>query len=746
MDTNGTFYFLDANHSRKSESMVVAFKLLSNEKFTVSWKNKKEIAQLLDCSSNEIFVLDSFDEQTLQLFDAKKVYIIGPNCILSCFTFREIIPRYDYPIQSICMRNLRITISRMDSRLRQLLEKKVKLMGGTCSEKLSHKTTHIISDNVMSAKCVSARNIDAQIMTADWINDCYEKCQTTIFKATSPKIVEKFKLPIFQGTDVCVSQLENEQRAEVKKHVQQNGGVYNPTLSTSKTTHLIIQRPTGDKYRAAKNCGSIHIVSINWLQDSVSAGKILSEETYSFENQNNGSSENIVDERPNECDQKSDDKENIAQNESMCIVKSPLGKTTEIVLANVHELSQLVSGTTDGIFDGYDMLFICCDKNLKRTLTKLVSNCHGFVSNGPKQSVTHVIIGPSVNKTEIDECLAKIPDKRNRFLEFKWVVDCVQKNKIFDTSEYIYEIVEEVNKQATTTNATSDKREESVVGNKKRILSVGDESRSQLISEYDSRSPLVHITAEKQKPGKPDFVEPTEPSTTVAPTAPLVSTEPTTQSTIGDETVLPASIEQSVPSTSKPLSGCVISFSNIESPKERQKLSEMVISLGAVYQDVFSKNDHKNKNIRASTHLIVTNPTGHKVEKALEWNIRVLPKEWLYQCHETNKRENENEYSFKNVLLKRKEPAEGNENVLEQLASLNKVLQQPVANSNTPASSRNDINNQIGHGFEIGEANESQANNLQVVWGHPKGTKVTAAPSKQNRIKMKSTRPRTDLK
>jgi hypothetical protein len=69
-----------------------------------------------------------------------------------------------------------------------------------------------------------------------------------------------------------------DQRQHIIDTITANGGGYTGDL-TRKVTHLIVCKPEGRKYSAAKNW-NIQTVSIEWLQDSVERGMILDEKSY----------------------------------------------------------------------------------------------------------------------------------------------------------------------------------------------------------------------------------------------------------------------------------------------------------------------------------------------------------------------------------------------------------------------------------------------------------------------------------
>jgi DNA replication regulator DPB11 len=67
-------------------------------------------------------------------------------------------------------------------------------------------------------------------------------------------------------------------RKELEEIINSNGGEYRGDLSRD-VTHLIAHKPTGPKYSYAKDSG-MHIVAIEWLQQSLERGMVLDEKLY----------------------------------------------------------------------------------------------------------------------------------------------------------------------------------------------------------------------------------------------------------------------------------------------------------------------------------------------------------------------------------------------------------------------------------------------------------------------------------
>lgn len=81
--------------------------------------------------------------------------------------------------------------------------------------------------------------------------------------------------------------------------------------------------------------------------------------------------------------------------------------------------------------------------------------------------------------------------------------------------------------------------------------------------------------------------------------------------------------------TSQPLQNCVVTISNY-TRYERIFLRQLLEHLGAFYQEKFSKTC--TDNIKKSTHLLCSDPTGKKYQAAIVWKVPIVNHEWLLEC------------------------------------------------------------------------------------------------------------------
>ncbi|KAI2470469.1 hypothetical protein F4781DRAFT_173965 [Annulohypoxylon bovei var. microspora] len=170
-------------------------------------------------------------------------------------------------------------------------------LGGIHKYDLTPDVTHLIVGDYDTAKYrhVARERPDIKPMTAGWVEAVRELwLEDTDFDFAALENTWKLKTfetgggipksPVEEQRErlrliCCLTGFEdNEMRTTIEAKVKTNGGDYVGDLSRH-VTHLIVSRPEGKKYVAARKWG-IRTVSIEWLHDSVERGMILNEECY----------------------------------------------------------------------------------------------------------------------------------------------------------------------------------------------------------------------------------------------------------------------------------------------------------------------------------------------------------------------------------------------------------------------------------------------------------------------------------
>ncbi|KAI1419140.1 hypothetical protein F5Y12DRAFT_779522 [Xylaria sp. FL1777] len=170
-------------------------------------------------------------------------------------------------------------------------------MGGVHKYDLTPDVTHLIVGDYNTAKYrhVAKERPDIKPMAAGWVDavrTLWVEDQEIDFAA----LEQLWKLKTFESGGggpssshaaesgrqrlvCCLTGFEdNVVRAMIEDKVRANGGEYVADLSR-RVTHLIVSKPEGKKYGAARRW-DIRCVSIEWLHDSVERAMILNEECY----------------------------------------------------------------------------------------------------------------------------------------------------------------------------------------------------------------------------------------------------------------------------------------------------------------------------------------------------------------------------------------------------------------------------------------------------------------------------------
>eukprot|EP00941_MAST-03F_sp_MAST-3F-sp1_P003884 g3884.t1 len=161
---------------------------------------------------------------------------------------------------------------------RSQLEKLVSSLGGTFAKKfVTDQVTHLISSTVVSAKYKAAVQHEVPIVTLQWVKDCH--AQRKLLS------IDSYKLPAFSNCAICLSGFPFDRREELGELIEKNGGKYSKHLIMGEVTHLIGSEPSGLKYSHALKW-EIHVVTVEWLIESVSRGVCLDEEDYLLREEN----------------------------------------------------------------------------------------------------------------------------------------------------------------------------------------------------------------------------------------------------------------------------------------------------------------------------------------------------------------------------------------------------------------------------------------------------------------------------
>ena len=61
------------------------------------------------------------------------------------------------------------------------------------------------------------------------------------------ELLLKYRCPLFSGYVISVSGFENEERSEMKRLIESEGGRYSGEMNVNECTHLIVKKPKGEQ-------------------------------------------------------------------------------------------------------------------------------------------------------------------------------------------------------------------------------------------------------------------------------------------------------------------------------------------------------------------------------------------------------------------------------------------------------------------------------------------------------------------
>ena len=237
-----------------------------------------------------VFITDEFTGDVFELLSAHKKRIFGPHCVLQCLANGMPLPNSIHPVYSLAMTGTLVSCTSIAKPLREKLKQLIEHMNGVFARDLTNEVTHLVAGEVGSAKYASAAKLRKPVVLPSWVEEAWQQTQKNYhFEATDSQFVDKHRCPILKGCSVCVSGLNGRRKEEIKRLVEQHGGIYLADLKLKATTHLLIENPTGQKYHFALRW-SVYCVQPEWLYDCISIGSWIEETPYLVRSATNSTS------------------------------------------------------------------------------------------------------------------------------------------------------------------------------------------------------------------------------------------------------------------------------------------------------------------------------------------------------------------------------------------------------------------------------------------------------------------------
>ncbi|KAI9766328.1 MAG: hypothetical protein M1840_006592 [Geoglossum simile] len=153
-------------------------------------------------------------------------------------------------------------------------------MGAVNQLDLTSDVTHLVVGELNTPKYryVAKERPDVKVLDRDWV-EAVRQSWIEGGETDVRMLEEKHKFPVFSGLKICFTGVENvDERQKLQELVTANGAEYHADL-TKLVTHLMAKKPEGRKHHYASTWG-LHIVTLEWLRDSLERGMTLDEREY----------------------------------------------------------------------------------------------------------------------------------------------------------------------------------------------------------------------------------------------------------------------------------------------------------------------------------------------------------------------------------------------------------------------------------------------------------------------------------
>lgn len=154
-------------------------------------------------------------------------------------------------------------------------------MGAISQADLTSDVTHLIAAQLQTEKYrfAARHRTDLKLMSVGWISAIHNIWVSG--RDVNLSLSEtKYKLPVFHGFRISVTNLDTAKRSEIEHLVTRNGGIFTGDM-TKENTHLVAGAASGRKWEAvsAWQC-DICLVGVEWVSESIKRGASLDEKYF----------------------------------------------------------------------------------------------------------------------------------------------------------------------------------------------------------------------------------------------------------------------------------------------------------------------------------------------------------------------------------------------------------------------------------------------------------------------------------
>ncbi|XP_018339764.1 PREDICTED: DNA topoisomerase 2-binding protein 1-A isoform X3 [Trachymyrmex septentrionalis] len=676
-----------------SENMWQTFNKCNELSLRPEWVSEQFCCNMKP-EKNDVFVIEEFKGEVFEkLKNFKCSRIVSPKCLLICFLNGEPIPEGRSPIYTTSMRKMCICASGFDAEIKDWIQQRVEYMGGVFTKQLRSSVTHLVADNVMSAKYEKAIEMKIPVMTKEWIEAAWKANLKEVIKADD-KIFDRYKCPVFMNLIVTSTNIQRRQKEEIKRLIQQHGGIFMGPLDGTKVRVVLTTEigPLSDKLKYAME-NDIACLKLDWVYESIKIGYALPFSNF------------------------------IIQSVKAC---STPEKSNTSKLSVLDRLTFGEAKSAGPFLDGCNIYLAGFVTSVRDKLNKILNVGGATRLDDISGAVTHVIVGDE-SKASAELKAIKSEGLCPYILNVEWLEESMKLKRPASEELFLFEVKDAVSKKNIETPASPlSKKNLQMLQQSKRSLPplnlekvlppVNENEQPDLVQQYlqenDDSSvrhefikPLIPVSKNKDREDLSkaksahisvlDVTKNVESDNTMPLSQSYTVNEKLfkgltfvvagfddednhietivmlggrlasrTYSGIPDYGIVPVDgaplkytvneivndlfiddcVNQeevvdimyyhrplSIRKPCNPLSGCVITMS-MYTGSERMYLSTLAMKLGAICQDMFARKANAEKNTHGSTHLVCPSPEGNKYNAAVRWKLPAVTADWLKTC------------------------------------------------------------------------------------------------------------------
>ncbi|KAK7583879.1 hypothetical protein V9T40_004842 [Parthenolecanium corni] len=404
------YFVIQSKHPSEENTtgeMKLAFSNATDWNLKPKWIREEECLAIDVNSKGNVFVFEEFVGEFFNKFvdTYRLARIIGPKCLLTCFTENISIPNTRYPVYNLVMNGLLVTTSISAAEEKKKIKDLIGFMGGDCTDVLTTNTTHLIVSSIMSEKCVRAKERNIPVLRSEWIEDLWQRSLISDMNWTNAEFMAAYECPMFYKLNMSTSQLNEVEKKKIKKIIEDGGGIYSSELRRHETNILIIPIGHGEKYKFAIRW-KIKCVHPKWLEQSVAKKYALRFDDF------------IV--HPgNKCSTPINSYNQANHNRNEKSFQDPISYQNILNSIKINELQKC-----QHLLDGCKVYLAGFNAIEEEKLRRILKYGGALRFTDLNESVTHVIVG-NPTSSEV-EALKNIPNKPH-IVKLDWLSNSITK-------------------------------------------------------------------------------------------------------------------------------------------------------------------------------------------------------------------------------------------------------------------------------------------------------------------------------